>query len=190
MFEVSGVAVEIGVSMYMCTENGAPMSYQEWIDKMKTSEEFVDEWIEALRESEYDAYFWEVGPANSHRLNLPIEFVLVESTSLLQLKPDRYTFDQHFQKGRPVVSFPNLGGDAQLVVPSPIASDLNTYAHLANFVRKAPHDQVVSFWMSVADNYERLIGVETKWLSTAGLGVSWLHVRIDSRPKYTNHTKP
>jgi len=25
------------------------------------------------------------------------------------------------------------------------------------------------------------------WLSTAGLGVSWLHVRLDTRPKYYRH---
>ena len=179
MFEVDGIAFENGVCKYMCTESNVPMSYQDWIDKMKTSNEFINVFIEALQESEYEAYFWEVGPVNNSRLNEQLEFVLVNSSSLLKLKPDRYTFDQHFQKGRPVVSFPNLGGDAHLVVPSPISSDLTTYAHLANFVRNAPRDQVVSFWMSVADNYERLIGDETKWLSTAGLGVSWLHVRID-----------
>ena len=25
------------------------------------------------------------------------------------------------------------------------------------------------------------------WVSTAGLGVSWLHVRLDARPKYYRH---
>jgi len=25
------------------------------------------------------------------------------------------------------------------------------------------------------------------WLSTAGGGVSWLHVRLDDRPKYYHH---
>lgn len=25
------------------------------------------------------------------------------------------------------------------------------------------------------------------WLSTSGLGVYWLHVRLDTRPKYYNH---
>ncbi|MBX3248007.1 MAG: hypothetical protein KF901_12575 [Myxococcales bacterium] len=27
----------------------------------------------------------------------------------------------------------------------------------------------------------------TVWLSTAGLGVDWLHVRLDARPKYYRH---
>jgi len=25
------------------------------------------------------------------------------------------------------------------------------------------------------------------WISTAGMGVNWLHVRLDSRPKYYRH---
>jgi hypothetical protein len=25
------------------------------------------------------------------------------------------------------------------------------------------------------------------WLSTAGAGVAWLHVRLDDRPKYYSH---
>lgn len=28
------------------------------------------------------------------------------------------------------------------------------------------------------------LGVRPVWLSTAGMGVSWLHVRLDARPKY------
>ena len=27
-------------------------------------------------------------------------------------------------------------------------------------------------------------GAMPTWLSTAGMGVSWLHVRLDSQPKY------
>ena len=82
-----------------------------------------------------------------------------------------------------MISFPNLGGDAQLVVPTPL-NDPSHYAHLASFVRNAPADQVRNFWKTTAIVYEQEIGEKTVWLSTAGLGVSWLHVRIDSRPKY------
>ena len=31
---------------------------------------------------------------------------------------------------------------------------------------------------------EARIGIQPIWLSTAGMGVPWLHVRLDSRPKY------
>ena len=31
---------------------------------------------------------------------------------------------------------------------------------------------------------QRRLGAKPVWLSTAGAGVSWLHVRLDDRPKY------
>jgi hypothetical protein len=33
---------------------------------------------------------------------------------------------------------------------------------------------------------ERFVSDERRWLSTSGLGVSWLHMRLDSTPKYYN----
>ena len=44
----------------------------------------------------------------------------------------------------------------------------------------APHKEVETARIP----YIPLIGDEVKWLSTAGMGVYWLHVRVDSRPKY------
>jgi len=32
-----------------------------------------------------------------------------------------------------------------------------------------------------------LQGGKTFWVSTSGLGVAWLHVRVDSKPKYYSH---
>ena len=31
---------------------------------------------------------------------------------------------------------------------------------------------------------QRRLSAKPVWLSTAGAGVSWLHVRLDDRPKY------
>ena len=33
----------------------------------------------------------------------------------------------------------------------------------------------------------RRLGTAPVWLSTAGAGVSWLHVRLGDRPKYYGH---
>ena len=107
----------------------------------------------------------------------------MNSSTLPNIIADSSSFKEHFKEEKDVLSFPNLGRDAQLIVPNQISSSSN-YNHLATFVKNAPLNQIVNFWKKVGEEYDKLIGTETKWLSTAGLGVYWLHVRIDSRPKY------
>lgn len=63
----------------------------------------------------------------------------------------------------------------------------SAYAHLAKFVRNAPDRQTHEIWRVVAEALEGHIGTAPVWLSTAGLGVYWLHIRLDSRPKYYRH---
>ena len=90
-----------------------------------------------------------------------------------------------------VMSFHNLSKDATLVVPLPRVSESRIYIHLANFLRHAPKHQKLDLWRLALD--ELLQKIETHpnrpvWLSTSGLGVSWLHIRLDSAPKYYTHT--
>ena len=58
------------------------------------------------------------------------------------------------------------------------------YAHLAAFVRGAPEWQQQSLWRRVGEAAAARVGVKPVWLSTAGAGVAWVHVRLDDRPKY------
>ena len=81
------------------------------------------------------------------------------------------------------MTFPNLGRDAVMVVPCPVG-DPSIYGHLASFIRNAPESQLHRFWIAIADAMNQRISARPVWLSTAGMGVSWLHVRLDDRPKY------
>jgi hypothetical protein len=48
-------------------------------------------------------------------------------------------------------------------------------------------EQKERFWQKVGEKMEEsLLSANNapRWLSTSGLGVSYLHVRIDNRPKY------
>ena len=80
-----------------------------------------------------------------------------------------------------MVRFDNLGRDAHLVAP---CDSTRPYAHLAVFVRTAPASTNRALWAAAADALEERTGARPLWLSTAGLGVYWLHLRLDSRPKY------
>ena len=115
----------------------------------------------------------------------PFEFVLVASSSLSHLTPDPSPFLTHFspRRSEPVLTFPNLSGDAILVVPAPLV-DEECYTHLARFLRNGPCTQVDAFWQCVGCAMRDTVSSSPTWFSTAGMGISWLHLRLDSRPKY------
>jgi hypothetical protein len=71
-----------------------------------------------------------------------------------------------------------------LIAPAPVAREVDVYVNLARFVRGAPARQVDALWREVGVRMEAAVGAAPVWLSTAGGGVDYLHVRIDPRPKY------
>lgn len=52
------------------------------------------------------------------------------------------------------------------------------------FVRYAPEQQQHAFLALIGKTVEAQLSDQPLWLSTAGAGVAWLHVRLDKRPKY------
>lgn len=143
---------------------------------------FVDTWCEALSASCMAAYCWECPPLHAALLDQSFQCVLVESPLLSRAKPDPAPFAEHFRAGQPVAVFSSLGKDATLIAPSPRPGA--NCAHLGSFLRTADREQLRAFWQQVGISARNAVGREPVWLSTAGLGVSWLHVRLDSRPKY------
>ncbi len=137
-----------------------------------------------LAEAPYNAFRLETPPVTTTTAVRPFEFVLLDSPGLAR-RPEPEAFAEYFGVGATtgVVEFRNLGGDAIMVVPCPVA-DPSAYGHLAAFVRHAPERQRQSLWQTVGEAMARRIGTKPVWLSTAGAGVSWLHVRLDDRPKY------
>jgi hypothetical protein len=119
-------------------------------------------------------------------LNEPYEFVLVDSPQLASAAAEPLVFDDYFNSAKSVgsvVVFENLGGDAELVAPCPQGPPQH-YAHLAAFARAAPQAQRHELFRRLAQTIETRLSENPLWVSTSGLGVYWLHVRLDSRPKY------
>lgn len=160
----------------------------EVIAHLKDNEKFRTAFTESIANCRFRALFWEMPPVTRGTLNRPFECVCVEGRALESLQPDPAPFARHFSENpmETVLTFPNLGGDAELVVPAPIGEPEN-YPHLARFLRRGPRDQIDTFWQSVGHAMDRRVSDKPVWLSTAGMGVSWLHLRLDSRPKYYRH---
>lgn len=167
---------------FHCLKGEVPLTVQEFIQDLRSSLDFQLAFSSAIANCPFPAVFFELPPITQDRLQRPFEFVLVESNSLVNIKANPSAFAEHLTQDTKVVAFHNLGGDARLIVPCP--AGMAKYGHLKAFLGTASLVQVRAFWEKVAEEYEAAIGDAPKWLSTAGLGVSWLHLRIDSRPKY------
>ena len=161
------------------------LSYGEFLRTLVEDESFRELVLIEMRAAPYVAFRWETPPLDSTNIEQPFECLLHDSPEL-DVPADPTDFQSYFQSSIEVVSFKNLGGDATLIVPCPIAKSAN-YSHIVAFHRSAPPSQQHAFWIAVANAALARIGPLPMWLSTAGGGVDWLHIRLDDRPKYYRH---
>lgn len=187
MWQVDRLDLDPGTQTWRgLAQAGQGLSFGEVCNAWRTQRAFRDFWIANLRESRFESFCWECPPVCHRNRSRPFECVFVSSPSLARMTPDREAFREHFRPGCPTATFDNLGGDAVLVAPCPLEPDID-YGHLAQFVRDAPDAQQHALWQSVGDALQARMGSRPVWLSTAGHGVAWLHVRLDSAPKYYRH---
>lgn len=189
MFKVKKTELTPTTHQYKIYKNDEQLTYSQVLQLWKTDFDFCLFYNNILTGSDFDAYFWENPPINKSIIHEPYEFVLVNSTTLSRIQPTPKAFSSYFNLNKNgVVHFENLGKDALLVVPSAMAKD-TAYPHLAAFVRKAPIKQQQCFWQQVGEQITHRISNHNLWVSTSGLGVYWLHVRLDDRPKYYQYKK-
>ena len=161
------------------------LSYAGFLRALVEDESFRELVLNEMRAAPYVAFRWETPPLDSSSIEQPFECLMHDSPKL-DVSADPTDFQTYFQPGVEVVSFENLGADALLLVPCPIAKSAN-YSHIGAFHRSAPLSQQHAFWIAVANAVLARIGRLPLWLNTAGGGVDWLHMRLDERPKYYRH---
>jgi hypothetical protein len=191
--------------------NNSPesVSFGQWarglLSQPDNAVELSEVMIGASRNDEagrYQAVFWETPSVRPSSLETqPMEFVLVDAPTLQQFAraADPSSFAEHFRKctmssnEQPVgCVFESLGRDAVLVSPRPIVGESSRVnaAHLMSYLQTAPAEHRNSLWKTVGQTFlgamqqPQVSGDAPRWLSTSGMGVAYLHVRIDRRPKY------
>ncbi len=164
--------------------DSSPVPYAEVLRRWRADANFRTWFNSLLADSPFPAFRWETPPLTGADANRPFECVLLDSPGLAT-NPDAEVFSEHFCNAVEggVVEVLNLGKDAILIIPSPIGPR-SAYGHLGAFVRQAPEPQMHALWELVGTAMQRRLGTQPVWLSTAGAGVPWLHVRLDDRPKY------
>jgi len=174
------------------TKYVSSMTYGEFLDGLQKKENVLKEFIDILKNSEFQTYFFETPKVTRDTLKkTSFEFVLARAQALESVTAEESAFQEYFglcDKERKVTNFENLGRDAMMVVPCPVNQDKQIYSSIAPFMREGPMDQVEEFWKTSArvmkEQVKKKSNKNPTWMSTSGLGVYWLHLRLDSRPKY------
>lgn len=167
--------------------DGWQLTRAEVLALWKGDEAFRQAFSDCLARQPLDGFAWETPPWTKAGLRLPFECIVADSPALARERANVRHFAAELAEGpegADVAAFRNLGGDAELVVPRDLGEP-GDYAHLASFLRSAPSAQVHEAWRLTAHTIEAwLERGQPFWVSTAGLGVAWVHIRIDSQPKY------
>ena len=187
MWEVTTARVPGGFE-HQVLEGGSVLTVRQLFARLQSGSDFTDWYSDALIAFEANAFYWELAPLTRSTLDEDARFVLIDAPMLARLPAEPRPFAEHFDShpDDDILVFPNLGGDAILVVPAP-RGPLDAYPHFAAFLRNADKDQVHSLWRVTADTVLDYVSDKPTWISTAGGGVFWLHLRLDSRPKYYQH---
>jgi hypothetical protein len=173
------------------SDDWAAVTWQQAIALLQQDVTFADVLTQGLAAAPWSAFFWETPPITPTSLPQPWECVTVEAPALATIQPDPQPFRRAWAgaSGGTVATFPNLGGDAWLVVPRPQGDEAN-YTHLAAFLRSASAQHCRELWQTLGTTVQRQqmsAPTQPLWVSTSGLGVHWLHIRLDQRPKYYTH---
>jgi len=184
-WEYSQTTLSASVTKYEISLAGRPLRFHDFLSSLKTDGDFQLWFSDMLAESRFEAFRWECPPLTNASQSKETEFVLVNAPSFVGRPTNGSAFQKFFNVNH-ANAFSNLGGDAVMIVPSP-KTDSKIYGHLASFVRHASSDQIQALWSLVADQALKILSENPTWLSTAGGGVPWLHVRLDKRPKYYHH---
>ena len=187
MFETMSEVIEKNrVIKYSMTRDGVPLTYGSVLQLWAIDTEFRDFFTSLLVDCGFTAFRWESPPISSTTILRLCDFVVVNSPEFNTRRTDAISFKSFFgsdHNGDGIVTFENLGGDATLIVPTP-ETDKRAYGHLGDFIRLAPKNQVHALWRIIGETLGAQLGEKPIWLSTAGGSVAWLHVRLDSTPKY------
>lgn len=174
------------LQLKLLAQDHSPLSYLQVLDLWRSDPLFCAWFNQQLAEAPYGAFRWETPPITPQTATRPFECVLIANPGLAR-EPEPAAFAAHFDPRALAVAFWNLGRDAMMVVPCPRGPH-DHYGHLAAFVRGAPPEQIHALWARVGvEAGRRLSSQRPLWISTAGAGVSWLHVRLDDHPKYYGH---
>ncbi|WP_291721579.1 DUF6940 family protein [Bernardetia sp.] len=183
-YKVEMVEQSEQIKRFYLLKNESYLTFNEVFELWQADDNFITFYINTLINFDYKAFHWEHPCLEEPFLDKKYECTITKSKRLEAASVNEEAFKEHIYTNECVIDFMNLGKNARLIIPSK-KTDKEVYNHLGKFIRAAPKEQI----MEVFKRTGKLVTKEIKengkiWLNTAGLGVIWLHIRLDTKPKY------
>ncbi|MGB7249996.1 MAG: hypothetical protein WBC73_13745 [Phormidesmis sp.] len=159
-----------------------PFTWQQVADGLIQDVDFRQLWNQTWADLPFD-FEWKPVPIHPYTAETHPFFAIIFPAEFRPADPtDFQSYLRAIAPDELTATFRNFSGDAQLVIPQ----NTGDYGHIAAFCRSAPTEVQHVLWQQVGQMCERAIADETAvWCNTHGHGVPWLHVRFDSRLKYS-----
>ena len=187
VLETRAIPGHAGVSLE-ALRAGAPLSRQAFFEALRDETALRTTLTDVLVGLGMSAVAWECAPLSRANGARAMTQLVLPHPALARTEADPSPFADHLAGGsgtEGVRWFENFGKDARLVVPCEPRRGAR-FAHLVSFLEHASASQRDALWQLVGRlACEHLARTDAPvWVSTAGMAVPWLHVRLDLRPKY------
>lgn len=161
-----------------------------WREVLYSENNKIIEILISILKSYPRSFFWELPPVKPSLLDSSLfEMVLINNDSNND-EADNFPFYKQIISSKDTVNmFRNLSGDALLFIPAGkfVREKSTNYANIYTFLKTAENKEAIDFFsklfLNLREFFEKTSDKYT-WISTSGLGVNWLHVRIEHDPKY------
>jgi hypothetical protein len=165
------------------TNSGKEMTFRELFFFMKDQPvKFHLLLKEAVLSLDYPAVYLEFPKLSDLKLSTRNTCVIIKAPELVNTRSDPEAFNIDCKDK--VCKIENLSKDAFLIIPN--LESTNDYGHLYKFLMNCNDEQEIRlFWKTSAETIFRQLDIWGNiWISTSGLGIPWLHLRISRTPKY------
>eukprot|EP00960_Hanusia_phi_P013863 406318-Hanusia_phi.AAC.4 len=173
------------------TQGNDVITWKKCIELLNSSDDFKTLLVNVMNSVPFKSYFWETIPFSDRTAGtIGFQFVCLNAPNLEGLQADCTSFGSAHGQIR---VFPSLSRDAVLVVPPDRSADgefghfTHCYVGLRNFDAQGRGQYRKVHVIDQAGNFSMLGPTVPVWVNTEGSGVPWLHLRIDTRPKYYHY---
>ena len=161
---------------------GHPFSWQQIAGALSERADFCLQWNQTWAALPFD-FEWKPVPIHPYTVEDHPFFAIAFPAKFRPANPqDFHKYLDALGPGEQVATFDNFSGDAKLLAPEAVGD----FGHIAAFCRTASEEMRRSLWMKVGERcFWAIAQKKSVWCNTHGHGVPWLHVRFDSRLKYS-----